>query len=65
MNTTMHPKSTCRFSHKPTYRQKTIEEVFNIDPQYITWCYYNLRNVKWSYKVYTMVSIYKRKQMGV
>ncbi len=60
MKTTINPKSTCRFSTKLQYKLKTVEEVFVIDPAYITWCYYNLKELKWSYRIYTMVSTYKR-----
>jgi hypothetical protein len=60
MKATISPKTRCRFSRKPAYRQKTVEEVFAIDPAYITWCYYNLKGLTWSHKVYTMISRYKR-----
>lgn len=60
MNSIIKPKSKCRFSQKPEYKLKTVEEVFAINPAYITWCYYNLKELKWSHRIYSMISAYKR-----
>jgi hypothetical protein len=49
MKTAFVPKNhLCWFSRKVEYKTMTVEQVFQKDPDYILWCYENLKYLKFA-----------------
>lgn len=53
----------CWFSKKLDYNKRTLGNVFNIDPEYILWCYENLKHLRFATGIENQIKKYRAKKL--
>ena len=53
------PWDNCWFSNKPHIINLTVEQAIKKYPQYMLWCYTNLKNIQWSVHTIKMFQLIK------
>lgn len=54
----------CWFSRNPEYKKMQVEEVFQKDPDYILWCYENLKHLRFATGLQNRIKKYKQSIQG-
>jgi hypothetical protein len=53
----------CWFSRSPEYRNMQVEEVFQKNPDYILWCYENLKYIRFPMGLSNRIKKYRQSKI--